>query len=421
MLNNDDGEKHVDLNKLIERVKAILTAPKTTWPVIAEEPATIGDIYKNYVVVLAAIAALLTLVAYSMVGIHVPFLGAVRLGFGSAIVEAVKGFVIALAMVYVLALIVNAFAPTFGGQKNMTQAVKVVAYSVTAGWLAYVGYLIPPLAMLILLAGGVYSIYLLYLGLPHTMKCPPERAGGYTAVTVVVCIVGAIVLGFVLAPLSMRSGMFASSPHVTPDVTFDKDSKLGKLEEYGRKMEEASKHLEAAQKTGDKDAEAAALQNMMGTALGGDGKPAIAPDRLKSFVPETLGDLRRASFSSERNQALGMETSMTRATYQDESGRSVNLEITDAGTAKGLFALAGWAEVESESESDTGFERTYRSDDRLIHEQWDKQSSQGEYTVVVGERFSVKVDGSAESFDALKAFVDDIDLGALEALKDEGA
>ena len=254
MLNDDDGENRVDLSKLIERVKAILTAPKTTWPVIAEEPATIGDIYKNYVVVLAALAALLTLVAYSMVGIHVPFLGAVRLGFGSAIVEAVKGFAIALAMVYVLALIVNAFAPTFGGQKNMTQAVKVVAYSVTAGWLAYVGYLIPPLAMLILLAGGVYSIYLLYLGLPHTMKCPPERAGGYTAVTVVVCIVGAIVLGFVLAPLSMRSGMFASSSHVTPDVTFDKDSNLGKLEEYGRKMEEASKQLEAAQKTGDKDA-----------------------------------------------------------------------------------------------------------------------------------------------------------------------
>ena len=71
------GENRVDLSKLIERVKAILTAPKTTWPVIAEEPATIGDIYKNYVVVLAALAALLTLVAYSMVGIHVPFLGAV--------------------------------------------------------------------------------------------------------------------------------------------------------------------------------------------------------------------------------------------------------------------------------------------------------------------------------------------------------
>ena len=77
MLNDDDGENRVDLSKLIERVKAILTAPKTTWPVIAEEPATIGDIYKNYVVVLAALAALLTLVAYSMVGIHVPFLGAV--------------------------------------------------------------------------------------------------------------------------------------------------------------------------------------------------------------------------------------------------------------------------------------------------------------------------------------------------------
>jgi hypothetical protein len=411
----------VDLNKVIERVKAILTSPKTTWPVIAEEPAAIGDIYKNYVVVLAAVSAILTLIAYAVVGVHVPYFGTMRLGFGTALVSAVKDFCIALASVYVLALVVNALAPNFGGQKSMVQAVKAVAYSFTAGWLASVGYLIPPLAMLILLAGGIYSIYLLYLGLPHTMKCPPERAAAYTALTVVVTIIAGVVLMLVLTPLGLRSSTMASMSHETSDVTFDKDSNLGKLEEYGRKMEEASKKLEEAQKSGDKDAEAAALQNMMGTALGGGGEPALEPARLKAFVPESLAGMKRSSFSSERNQAVGIRTSLARATYQDESGRSVNLEITDSGTAKGLFALAGWAGVESESETDTGYEKTYRADGRLIHEQWDKESSQGEYTVVLGERFAVKVDGSAESLDDLKALVDEIDLSELEALKNEGA
>jgi Yip1 domain len=413
----------VDLNKVIERVKAILISPKTTWPVIAEEPGAIGDIYKNYVVVLAAVSAIVTLIAYSVMGVHVPYLGSMRLGFGTALISAVKDFCVALVSVYVLALIVNALAPNFGGQKNMVQAVKAVAYSFTAGWLAVVGYLIPPLAMLILLAGGIYSIYLLYLGLPHTMKCPPERAGAYTAVTVVVAIVAGIVLALVLTPLTMRSSPFASTSHdTTPDLTFDKDSKLGKLEEYGRKMEEASQKLEEAQKSGDKGVQDAALQNMVGTVLGGgDGKPALEPARLKAFVPESLAGMKRSSFSSERNEAMGIQTSMARATYQDESGRAVNLQITDAGTAKGLFALAGWVGVESESETDSGYEKTYRADDRLIHEQWDKGSSQGEYTVVVGERFSVKVDGTAESLDDLKALIDDIDLSELEALQNEGA
>lgn len=41
-------------------------------------------------------------------------------------------YVLALAGVYVIALIVNALTPTFGGQKDRTQALKTVAYAYTA-------------------------------------------------------------------------------------------------------------------------------------------------------------------------------------------------------------------------------------------------------------------------------------------------
>ena len=40
----------MDLNKLIARVKAILLTPKTEWPVIAGEPTTVADLYKDYIV-----------------------------------------------------------------------------------------------------------------------------------------------------------------------------------------------------------------------------------------------------------------------------------------------------------------------------------------------------------------------------------
>ena len=48
----------MDLNKLIARVKAILLTPKTEWPVIAGEPTTVADLYKGYIVWLAAIPPL---------------------------------------------------------------------------------------------------------------------------------------------------------------------------------------------------------------------------------------------------------------------------------------------------------------------------------------------------------------------------
>src|SRR3546814_18930124 len=96
-------------------------------------------------------------------------------------------------MLYVVALIINALAPTFGGRKDQLQAVKVIGYAWTAAWVAGIAAIVPWPGWLVVLAGGIYSIYLLYLGLPHTMKCPPEKAAGYTVVPPTT----AVVLGWV--------------------------------------------------------------------------------------------------------------------------------------------------------------------------------------------------------------------------------
>src|SRR5438270_12652930 len=39
---------------LIERVKNMIGNPRSEWPVVAAEPATIGSIYTGYVLILAA-------------------------------------------------------------------------------------------------------------------------------------------------------------------------------------------------------------------------------------------------------------------------------------------------------------------------------------------------------------------------------
>ena len=45
----------MDLNKIIQRARAVLVTPRTEWPVIAAEPTTVQDLYRDYILVLAAI------------------------------------------------------------------------------------------------------------------------------------------------------------------------------------------------------------------------------------------------------------------------------------------------------------------------------------------------------------------------------
>ena len=178
---------------LVVRVRSILVEPRSEWAVIDAEPATVGSIYR-YVLILAAIPAICRAIRLSMVGyFRVTPLLAVEL--------AITSYVGALIAVYVLALIINALAPTFGGQKGQIPALKVAAYSATAAWVCGIFLLIPLLGILALV-GALYSLYLLYLGLPVLMKTPPDRSVAYTVVTVIAAILVFMVIGAIVGRLS---------------------------------------------------------------------------------------------------------------------------------------------------------------------------------------------------------------------------
>jgi hypothetical protein len=179
--------------------------------------------------------------------------------------------------------------------------------------------------------------------------------------------------------------------------------------------------MQAAQKSGDSKAQADAVGKMMAAAIGGNTQvEALAPDQLKPFLPEALAGLKRVEASAERNNALGMQVAEAKARYADDAGHSLDLDIVDMGGAKGLAAFASWAGVEQEKETPSGYEKTYKDGDRIVYEQWDGSSKQGEYGTVIGDRFSVKLSGSANSIDDLKSMVAALNLSGLEALKNAG-
>jgi hypothetical protein len=397
---------------LVDRAKKIIVSPKTEWDVIAAEATPNQQLIVGYVLPLAAVAAVAAFIGQVLVGVSVPFLGTVKTGFVAGIVGLVFTLVMAVVMVFVVGFIADALAPSFGGQKNLPQAVKVAAYSYTPVWIVGILAILPALTPLIFLA-WLYTVYLMYLGLPKLMKAPQEKAVGYT----VVVIIATIVIGFVIAaigslitaPAMMASGAGSS-------VRYEKDSPMGKLDDFARKMEQQGKKMEEAQKSGDAGKQMEAALGALGTAMsGGKAVEPVQIDALKPFVPEKFAGLARSDLKTERGGVSGLMMAKAEGVY-GEGDKEVRLQVNDTGGAAGLLGMAAWLGVQGEKEDASRRESTKRDGTRIVHEEVDKKSGHSEYTVVLGNRFVVTAEGNTD-IGTLKSAVNGLDLGKLEALK----
>lgn len=405
--------------RLVDRAKNIIVSPKTEWEAVAADPTPTKALVTGYVLPLAAAAAVAAFIGLVVVGQSMGPFGTVRIGVAAGLASLIFNILMAVAMVFVVGFIIDALAPTFGGQKGMDQAVKVAAHAYTPVWIVGLLAIIPALGLLGIIA-ALYAVYLLYLGLPRLMKAPQEKAAGYTAVVVVVAIVVGFVIamvgGMITAPAMMGAGMGGASS----SVTYDKDSPMGKLEEYGRKMDEASKKMEAAEKSGDPQKQMEAALGALGTALsGGKAVEPVQLDVLKPFAPETLAGLPRTAMRADRSGVAGLMAAKVEAEYGDAAGKRIELEIVDSGGAMGLMAMAAWAAAgaASESEDDQRKERMRREGNRLVHEEVSKTGGANRYSVVLSERFMVEAQGEGVDLETLKKAVHSIDLGRIEKLK----
>jgi hypothetical protein len=180
---------------MIARARSLVLHPTDTWAVIDEEPSTIEELYKGWVIPLAAIPAVCRTVGMLGFGGVQIFGVRYRPNFVGIISEAVLTYALTLISVYVLALILDEFALRFGGERSRTQAFKLAAYSGTAGWLGGAFLLLPSIGGLIALLGGLYSLYLLYLGLPTLMRSDPDRTTPYFVLSLVATILLALLIG----------------------------------------------------------------------------------------------------------------------------------------------------------------------------------------------------------------------------------
>ena len=101
---------------LIARVKGMILAPDEEWRTIQREPVELVPLFTGYVMILAAIPAIASMLILMAFGL-----------FFAAITNAIISYVLGLVGVIVMAKILEALAPSFGGPRDGDAALKLAA------------------------------------------------------------------------------------------------------------------------------------------------------------------------------------------------------------------------------------------------------------------------------------------------------
>ncbi|WAC47771.1 Yip1 family protein [Asticcacaulis sp. SL142] len=377
---------------LVARIRNILLQPSVEWDKIAQETTTAKEVFSRYVLILAAIPALATLIGSQIFGVNA-FLFSVKPPLWQSVMTAVLVYGLSLVSVWVLSLVINALTPTFQGEKNPAQAYKVAAYSNTPGWLAGIFSLIPHLGVLGLL--GLYGIYLLYRGLPRLMKSPVEKSTTFTLAVVVVGIVVNLVLFAVVAPvMGLVSGAGANIAANAPsEVTINgKTVDVTGLEAAARKMEDAAEKMQ--------NAEAVKV---------------VDPNVLEGLMPAMVAGAARGEVTTSANSAGQYSGSSAEAQYLIEDG-NLNVKVTDIGAMGAMAALGTAMNVNSSRKVGESYEKITTENGRLVSESYDADTKHGKYSVLVAERILIEAEGDNVEMATLKSAVDAVGFTRAEKL-----
>jgi hypothetical protein len=172
---------------IVERAKNIVLRPRQEWAVIEAEGHSVQGLYTTYVMLLAAIPAVAGFIGVSIVGfggLGSPY----RVPIAAGVANMILAYILNLGSVYGVAVVIDTLAPEFGARRDFVQSLKVAAFAPTAVWLAGASQFLPVLSIL-MMAGGLCSLYALYLGLMQLKRPPADKAVPYAMLVVIVAMV----------------------------------------------------------------------------------------------------------------------------------------------------------------------------------------------------------------------------------------
>lgn len=226
------------MSTLVADTKLILTNPRAAWGVIEARGTPARDAVVNHLMPLALIPAVAQFIGSSVIGVQV-FGTTYRVPFLRGLIGIPLSFLVMVASALILAAILRALAPRFGGTQDWDRAVSLVAYGSTAALVGGIFAIVPMLSILGLIA-AMYAIYTLYLGLLPMMHIDAARRGVYLVISLILAFICNMVLSLVLMPFNANP--MRGDPFSTPagnNATSSQIEALNRLEEFGRQMQQA--------------------------------------------------------------------------------------------------------------------------------------------------------------------------------------
>ena len=172
----------MDIMKMVNQAKDIIIKPKETMEKLKSVTVT-----TNNIVIYLAIIGLPT-----FLGIFLGY-GFVGWGFyggsiGYAFALGLITYILSIVGIIVFGFILNALEKNFKSKENKMQAMKLVSYAATPWLLLGIASIYPPIAIISLL-GGLYGLYILYLGIPILMETPKDQQIPYFIIGLIIYIV----------------------------------------------------------------------------------------------------------------------------------------------------------------------------------------------------------------------------------------
>ena len=189
---------------IVERAKAITLNPAATWPVIEAEKHDAKSLFVPYLLILAAIPAICSFIGLSIVGMG-GFGFNFRVPVASGLAMMITTYILSIIMTFGMGWLASALAPTFGGKSDLVQGLKLAVFGGTPMMLAGVFNILPALSIVGLLV-ALYSLYVMYLGLPVLMKNPKEKTIVYMVVLIIASIIAGVVLSMVTRAFTPSMG-----------------------------------------------------------------------------------------------------------------------------------------------------------------------------------------------------------------------
>jgi len=416
------------------RVVGMLVAPWREWEVVAHEATTVRDIYLGYVAPLAAIGVVASFVANTVVGADIGPTR-VRAGVPAGVAAALVRYALAFAAVALLARIAVVLAPRFGGAGDRIVGLRIVAYSLTAAWVAAALTAAPQLHVL---AGvlSLYSAFVLFAGLRVVMRCTEGWAIFLAAILSVIALVFAALATPVASFTTGLTGLgspapgardrawvagAASSLVATMVAQSNADDRgrvvdsIGSVVGMGADFVRDAIAGTSSGGQGDATLDRVASEFAM-VAAGGKKFELVRPDALAAVLPQTVAGMPRASVTALIEAPLfTLKGSVVRARYE-RGDAHVELEVGDMGELSGLARLYAWFDPALSKTTGTAYERHGRIGGRYFQERFDERDGSGKFGVMIDDRFAVGARGKGVTLATLHDAVAAVDRASVAAL-----